>query len=171
VAKGPSLKASKDEAHALCGEADDLIARIYQEARDMDRAAGISGAGARNAWNAIEARYADIKRDTLDLARRMEGCEAKLYLTVSEGAFFLGGALWMIGAPSAAASFIVLTGPVAAIALWGGVASAAGGGILFGKDLPEVTQLWLLRRRLREKKEGLQDALKCLQLAHVILAL
>lgn len=170
MAKGPSLKTLKDAARALCGEADDLIARIDQETRDMDAVARIAGAGRQAAWDAIEARYAAIKVDVLDLAKRMEECETKLYLTVSEGAFFLGGFLWMIGVPSAAASFVVLTGPAAAIALWGGVASVAGGGVLFGKDAPEVIQLWLLRRRLRERKEGLQDALERLQLAYVILA-
>lgn len=168
MAKRPSLKVIKADALGLCGEADDLIARIHQEARNMDRAGAVFAAGqaawvagVQSAWADINTQYADIKNRSLDLTRRMEACEESLYLQVDDRSYLLGGALWAIGVPSAAAAFIALTGPAGVIAMWGGVGSAAGGGILFGKDLPEVTRLW----RLRVAKEGILDALDRLRLA------
>lgn len=168
MATDPNLEEAKAEAPGLCSEAADLVVVLNNEARAMDLAAATSGAQA--AWAAIEARYTPLKQRSLDLVRRMEDCEEKLHLRVDEGAFLLGGALWAIGVPSAAAAFIALTGPAGVIAMWGGVGSAAGGGILFGKDLPEVTRLWRLRRRLRVAKEGILEALDRLRLAYVILA-
>ncbi|MAN81165.1 MAG: hypothetical protein CMM77_15850 [Rhodospirillaceae bacterium] len=170
MAKEPPVESTEDEARRLCGKADDLIARINEEARGMDSAARVMGAGAQAVWDPIMARYAAIKIDVLELVKQMEGCEKKLYLTVREVPFFMGGLLWVVGVPSTAASFIAFTGLMADLALWGGATSMAGGGVLFGKDAPQVGRLWLLRRRLRQRKEGLQRALERLQYAYTLLA-